>query len=154
MALHFDFHDLDDSLKDDFDDSLLDERDETDEDDIDEPVDEIDDIDDSEGKELVDISEEEDLGTDKDIPPLLVLENSRALLAKGDEGLKVGPDLLPERVLVGYGRHAVGLVTLATVSAGRALPPLPLPPLGTDGGEGLGTGPDITWILHPLRVES
>ena len=46
MALHYDFHDLDDSLKDDFDNSLLDERDKTDEDDIDEPVDDIDDIDD------------------------------------------------------------------------------------------------------------
>ena len=144
MALHFDFHDLDDSLKDDFDDSLLDERDETDEDDIDEPVDEIDDIDDSEGKELVDISEEEDLGTDEDILPLLVLEHSRALLAKGDEGLKVGPDLLPERVLVGYGRHAVGLVTLALV-AGRALPLIE--------HLALGLGPDITWIFRPLRDE-
>ena len=49
------------------------------------------------------------------------VQHSRALLAEGDEGLKVGPDLLSELVLVGDGRHAVGLVTLAPV-AGRALP--------------------------------
>ena len=38
--------------------------------------------------------EEEDLGPDEDNPPLLVLLHSRALLAEGDEGLKVVPDIL------------------------------------------------------------
>ena len=91
----------------------MDEHDDTDEDDTDEP----DDIDDSDVEELDDSSEEEDLDTDEDVPPLLVLKHSRALLAEGDGEL--------ELAVVGVldGRHAVavGLVTLALV-AGRALP--------------------------------
>ena len=69
MALHFDFLDLDDSLKDNFDDSTLDEYDDTDKDDTDEPVDDLDDIDDVEEN---DDSSEEDLDTDGDVPWLLV----------------------------------------------------------------------------------
>ena len=102
---------------DDFDDSTLDELDDTDEE---SGVPDDDDIDDSDVEEH-DNSSEEDLETcDGDIPPLLALEHSRALLAEGDDGLKVGPDLLPGLVLVREhdGRHAVGLVTLALVSAG------------------------------------
>ena len=99
----------------------MDEHDDTDEDD----TDEHDDIDDSDVEELDDSSEEEDLDTDEDVPPLLVLKHSRALLAEGDGELEVGPDLLSELAVVGVldGRHAVavGLVTLALV-AGRALP--------------------------------
>ena len=83
---------------DNFDDSTKDEYDDTDEVDTDEPVDDLDDIDDVEEND--DSSEEEDLGTDKDIFSLVVLQHSRALLAEGDEGLKVGPDLLSELVLV------------------------------------------------------
>ena len=106
--------DFDDSLKDDFDDTSRGK-------DLDEPDDGyLDDIDDSDVEEH-DNSSEEDLETcDGDIPPLLALEHSRALLAEGDDGLKVGPDLLPGLVLVREhdGRHAVGLVTLALTSAG------------------------------------
>ena len=94
-----------------------------------------------------------DLGPDEDLPPLLVLWHSRALLAEGDEGLRVGPDLLLELDLVKErdGHHAVGLVTLAQVFAGRALPLIEhlALGLGQSGGEVLGHGPglDITWIF-------
>ena len=107
LFLALDFLDFDDSLVDNFDDSTLDELDDTsDEDDLDEPEmeehddsgdengvpNDIDDIDDSDVEEHDDTSEEK--------------------------------DLLPEFVLVRAhdDRHAVGLVTLALVAAGRALP--------------------------------
>ena len=116
----------------------MDKHDDTDEDDTDEPDDDLDNLDDEKGvaddDDLDDISysdvEEhdstsEEKGLDIHNPPLLVLKHSRALLAKGDDQLKVGLALLPKLVLVRVldGRHAVavGLVTLAPV-AGRALP--------------------------------
>jgi len=105
--------DFDDSLKDDFDDSDR-KNDVTGDDDVD-------DINDSNMEEHDNTYEEEDYGDDGDIPLLLLLlKHSRALLAEGGEGLKVGPDLLPELLLVREhdSRHAVGLVTLALVSAG------------------------------------
>ena len=85
LFLGFHFLDLDDSLVDDFDDSSLDEYDDTfKEKDLDEPDDGyLDDIEDSDVEEHDDSSEEDLETCDGDIPPLLALEHSRALLAEG-----------------------------------------------------------------------
>ena len=66
--------------------------------------------------------------------------------------MKVGSDILSEHVLVKDGRHAVGLVTLALVSAGLALPLIEhlVLGLGPGGGRVLEHGPDLDNITQIL----
>lgn len=59
MTLHFNFLDLNDSLKDDFDDSTLDKLDDTDEEDDVTDEDDLGDIIDSDVEEYTDSSEED-----------------------------------------------------------------------------------------------
>ena len=87
--------------------------------------------------------------------------HSCALLAEDlGEELLVGPDkpdhLLDLNLLRELDcRHVVSHVTLATVSAGRALPLIDILALGRGGGARLGhePDPDDIRVLRPLRIE-
>ena len=82
--------------------------------------------------------------------------HSCALLAEDrGEGLLVGPDkpdhLLDLNLLRELDcRHVVSHVTLATVSAGRALPLIDILALDQSGGAGLGHEPGLEDIIQPL----